>query len=137
MFHGISLSFNKVFFPNHCPRASPAPTNSPSVEIFTFNICLLDMLSMAPSPRVIIDPVCTLQLSCVLYDAYTNDFTIHSESTLMVSFICFLPLSYFKHIFNFIQLYSSGLFTLVVKNENFVCISLLHLGTIYNSCAVV
>ena len=126
----------KCFFQITCPRASSAQTNSLSVEIFTFNFCLLGMLVTAPSPRVIIAPVCPLHLSCVLYDGYTHHFTIDSESTIMKSFVCFITFRYFKHLFNLIQLSSSGFFTLVVKNVTVVCIYLLHLGLIYTSCSV-
>ena len=81
-----------------CTRAPYAPTNSPSVEIFTFNFFLLYMLITAPSLRVSIALVCPWQPSCVLYDVSTHYFTIDSESTLMASFICFLAFSYFKQL---------------------------------------
>ena len=136
MFHGISLYFNMFFPKSLAQEYHPLP---PIILQLSFYIqCLfLGVLVTAPSPRFIIAPVCPLKSSCVLYDASTHNFTIYIESTLMLRFICFIPLRYFKYLFNFIHSSSYGFFTLAVKNATIFCISLLHLCTIYNIFAVV
>ena len=55
-------------------NASSAPTSSPSVELRTFTFCFVEVLVVAPFPKVMIVPVCPLQSGCTVYEASTYEF---------------------------------------------------------------
>ena len=126
----------KCFLQNHLPKSTIRSDWFSFSWYFYIQFLFLDILITAPSPRVVIAPLCPFHSLCILYDTSNHNFNIDSESTLMVSFIFFYPSGTSNT-----SLISSSFPRLVSLLSLLKCecciISLLRLGTIYNSCTIV
>ena len=111
-----------------------APTSSPNVELFIFNLCFRDKLMTYPFQGSSWRLYIPLQSLCVLCWVSIQHFTADKHSAINVSFMCLVPFKSFKNILIFPQSYSYGSLTLEVKNETSVCISLLDILIINNNC---
>ena len=94
-------------------------------EILVFRFCFFDMLTMAPSPNVIMDMVQTLQSSWFLYNALTYHLTNVSLSVFSTRGKYTLPHTSFMIFFSFHQSSSPGLLNLVIMNATYIYVSCL------------
>ena len=125
----LLLSWHMILFSTVCPcasmkyfdqiawgNASSAPTSSPSVELRTFTFCFVEVLVVAPFPKVMTVPVCPLQSGCTVYEASTYHLMVDRSSTFRVNFKYNVPRRYCSTLRSFSQLSSSGFLTQVVRN---------------------
>ena len=105
------------------PRTSAILTNSDSVELPTFNLCLRDTLTIAPLPIDNIAPVCPFESQCTPYEPSTHHIRLVRLSALRCLFMYLVECRYFMQCLSFFQSSMSGFLTLVVKNDTAVCTS--------------
>ena len=96
-------------------RILSVPTIYVSVELLVLFCCPLQILFIAPFPRVSAPPVCPLQFLCIWGDASIHQFSVLNLSTSSVSFMCFVPLRYSSTLNSFPQSSLSVFYSLVVS----------------------
>ena len=114
----------------------PIPTNSDSVELFTFIFFLDAFLCNITYPIDIAPPLCTITLLGTEYTAYIHVYITDSVFALilLLSFIVFF--TYVRPHFNFFQFSTLLLVTLIVRKDTNVSRSGHFRFTICKSFAV-
>ena len=113
----------KYLHHNITPRTSAILTSSDSVELATFILCFLEILTMDPFPIDIIAPVCPFESQCTPNEPSTHQTMLLRLSAVMYLFMYRVPFRYIKPCFSLPQSSLSGCFTLVVRKETSVSIS--------------
>merc|ERR1712194_687509 len=127
----------KYWYHKIIPRTSVILTSSDSVELATFILCFLAMLTMAPIPIDIIALVCPFESQCTPKDPSTNHIMLDRLSAVKYLFMYKVPFRYITPCLSLPQSSLSGCFSLVVKKESSVLISGLALLQRNNNCATV
>ena len=102
------------------PKTSAILTNSDSVELPMFNLCLRDTLTIALLLMDIMAPVCPLESENTPYEPSTHHIKLVRLSALRCLFMYLLECRYFMQCLSFFQSSMSGFLTLVVKNDTAV-----------------
>ena len=134
MFHHMDLGLNEMFASQDYTQPNIHPSNYPSVEIFTFNICFRDNLMKSTLPRLTMTPIRTLLLSYRFLEAYIQQLTNEKYYTLIVSFMWLVNFKYLSTLLSFPQSYPSGCLTHGIRNKTSVRISIMYLELINNNC---
>ena len=97
--------------------AYSAPINSASIEILELILCFFEIPVMEPLTSDIVDLVCYLISGFSMYEVLNHHLITVSISALRISSRLIVIWKYCRTRFNLPQLYSSGLFTVVVRKN--------------------